>query len=193
MVAEKLAVSRKTISSWENGRSYPDIFMLVKLSDLYQVSLDDLLREDHDMINNYKQEHVANVKKDRFFVGSYLFNVVTSLYFLYRALVGTSFINQLQPGWRLIAGFILGLASVNIYFLLSQVSWQRVGRANRVGAILTFVVIATLLVRLDTIKLPTSAYSFGTGVGHGVVVALAALSIVETVWLYQQFKERRNR
>ena len=28
VVAEKLGVSRKTISSWENGRSYPDIFML---------------------------------------------------------------------------------------------------------------------------------------------------------------------
>ena len=41
-VATKLGVSRKTISSWENGRSYPDIFMLVQLSDLYLVSLDDL-------------------------------------------------------------------------------------------------------------------------------------------------------
>lgn len=45
VVAEKLGVSRKTISSWGNGRSYPDIFMLVQLSDLYHVSLDDLLRE----------------------------------------------------------------------------------------------------------------------------------------------------
>lgn len=34
-VAEKLHVSRKTISGWENGRSYPDINSFVKLSDLY--------------------------------------------------------------------------------------------------------------------------------------------------------------
>lgn len=62
VVAEKLGVSRKTISSWENGRSYPDIFMLVQLSDLYRVSLDDLLREDHEMIDNYKQEHDISTK-----------------------------------------------------------------------------------------------------------------------------------
>lgn len=48
VVAEKLGVSRKTISSWGNGRSYPDIFMLVQLSDLNHVSLDDLLRERND-------------------------------------------------------------------------------------------------------------------------------------------------
>lgn len=56
-IAERLNVSRKTISSWENSRSYTDIFMLVQISDLYRVSLDDLLREDHKMIDNYKQEH----------------------------------------------------------------------------------------------------------------------------------------
>ena len=70
-VAEKLGVSRKTVSSWENSRSYPDIFMLVQLSDLYHVSLDDLLREDHEMIDNYKQEHEANRKQDHTFVTSY--------------------------------------------------------------------------------------------------------------------------
>ncbi|QZN92940.1 helix-turn-helix domain-containing protein [Limosilactobacillus panis] len=76
VVAEKLGVSRKTISSWENGRSYPDIFMLVQLSDLYHVSLDDLLREDHEMIDSYKQEHVTNAKYDRTFTISYIINVV---------------------------------------------------------------------------------------------------------------------
>ena len=33
-VAERLLISRKTISSWENGRSYPDIFMLVQIQNL---------------------------------------------------------------------------------------------------------------------------------------------------------------
>lgn len=49
-IAEILNVSRQTISSWETGRSYPDLESLVALSDLYNISLDELLREDEDMV-----------------------------------------------------------------------------------------------------------------------------------------------
>lgn len=38
-VGEKINVSRQTISSWENGKSYPDIPMLVTLSDFYDLFL----------------------------------------------------------------------------------------------------------------------------------------------------------
>lgn len=191
-VAEKLGVSRKTISSWENGRSYPDIFMLVQLSDLYHVSLDDLLREDHEMIDNYKQEHVANTKQDRVFTTSYLINVVTSLYFLVRTLFGTALINQLGSGWRMAIGIAVGLMSVNIYFLLSQVKWKNFSRTNQVGILMTLLVVGALLIKLDQVKFTGTAYGMGVGFGHGVVVALAALSMVETIWLYQQFKKRRG-
>ncbi len=192
VVAEKLGVSRKTISSWENGRSYPDIFMLVQLSDLYHVSLDDLLREDHEMIDNYKQEHVTNAKQDRTFVISYIINVVATLYFLCRSLVGTSWLNQLQPGWRMLAGVLVGLMSFNIYFLLSKVEWKKMSRSTKIGAVMTFIVVLAFLIKLDMVALPKSAYQFGVGVGHGFVIALSALSIVETIWLYQQFKKRRD-
>ncbi len=42
--AEVLGVSRQTISNWENGKTYPDIVSVIKMSDLYQVSLDRLLK-----------------------------------------------------------------------------------------------------------------------------------------------------
>lgn len=44
--AKVMGVSRQTVSSWENNRSYPDIGSLLKLSDLYGTSLDELLKED---------------------------------------------------------------------------------------------------------------------------------------------------
>lgn len=44
--AEALGVSRQTISNWENEKSYPDIISVVKMSDLYSISLDALLKED---------------------------------------------------------------------------------------------------------------------------------------------------
>ncbi|WP_262315789.1 helix-turn-helix transcriptional regulator [Lacticaseibacillus parakribbianus] len=45
-LAEKLYVSRQTISNWENDRHYPDIENLLLLSVLFHTSLDDLVKGD---------------------------------------------------------------------------------------------------------------------------------------------------
>ncbi len=47
--AEALGVSRQTVSNWETGKTYPDIVSVIKMSDLYSVSLDHLLKEDNQM------------------------------------------------------------------------------------------------------------------------------------------------
>ena len=44
--AEKTYVSRQTVSSWENNKSYPDIKSLLLMSELFEVSLDDLIKGD---------------------------------------------------------------------------------------------------------------------------------------------------
>lgn len=44
--ADLLGVSRQTISNWENEKSYPDIISVLKMSNLYDVSLDYLLKGD---------------------------------------------------------------------------------------------------------------------------------------------------
>lgn len=61
-VAEVLHVSRSTISSWEVNRTYPDLEMLVALSDLYDISLDVILREDNQIVENIVKE-TKNSKK----------------------------------------------------------------------------------------------------------------------------------
>lgn len=47
-LAEKIFVSRQTISNWENARSYPDIHSLLLLSVLFGISLDELVKGDVD-------------------------------------------------------------------------------------------------------------------------------------------------
>ena len=61
-VAEKIMVSRQTISNWENGKSLPDIVSILNLSDLYQISLDELLKGDTKM--KEKIEKDVKVAKD---------------------------------------------------------------------------------------------------------------------------------
>ncbi len=63
--AEALGVSRQTISNWENGKSYPDIISVIRMSDLYSVSLDHLLKEESSVKQTYKEylEQSTNVVK----------------------------------------------------------------------------------------------------------------------------------
>ena len=49
-LAEKLDVTRQTISNWENGKFYPDIDALVKISKCFNISLDDLLSYDNKVL-----------------------------------------------------------------------------------------------------------------------------------------------
>lgn len=51
-VAAKLFVTRQTISNWENERSYPNITDLIRLSDLYSVDLDTLVKSDEQLQND---------------------------------------------------------------------------------------------------------------------------------------------
>lgn len=60
-VAEKLIVSRQTISNWETEKFYPDILYVLQLSDLYQISLDELLKGDERMIQHL--EDSTNIVK----------------------------------------------------------------------------------------------------------------------------------
>jgi transcriptional regulator with XRE-family HTH domain len=51
-ISEEIQVSRQTISNWENEKSYPDIISILKLSNLYNISLDELLKGDADMMKH---------------------------------------------------------------------------------------------------------------------------------------------
>lgn len=90
--AEALGISRQTISNWENEKSYPDIVSVLKMSDLYGVSLDYLLKGDSPMKNylDYIEES-TNVVKSKvklsklILILSYLviwaFNIMVSWFF----------------------------------------------------------------------------------------------------------------
>lgn len=57
-LGKKLNVSRKTVSGWENNRSYPDITTLLKISQIYNISINCLIdgeiTSDFTMTNSNK-------------------------------------------------------------------------------------------------------------------------------------------
>ena len=63
-LAEEIFVTRQTISNWETEKSYPDVHSLMLLSSLFQVSLDQLLKGDIEIMKNeIKKEDIAQFNK----------------------------------------------------------------------------------------------------------------------------------
>ena len=61
--AQALGVSRQTISNWENEKTYPDIVSVIRMSDLYQISLDRLLKgESSSGYLDYLEESTNTVR-----------------------------------------------------------------------------------------------------------------------------------
>lgn len=60
-LAEKIFVTRQSVSNWENGKTYPDLQSLLRLSELFSLSLDELIKGD---IETMKEEiNKAEIEK----------------------------------------------------------------------------------------------------------------------------------
>ena len=65
-LAEKMNVRQYVVSSWETGRSEPSIEQLIKLSDIFDVSIDYLLDKPFIIVNNENDFNkvIENIKLD---------------------------------------------------------------------------------------------------------------------------------
>lgn len=74
-LAQKLSVTRQTVSKWELDQTVPDMNKLIEISKLFEISVDELISEDN--INNYKKEYKEstleknnrNISLKIFFIG----------------------------------------------------------------------------------------------------------------------------
>lgn len=71
-LAEKIYVSRQTVSNWENDKNYPDINSLLRLSEVFQVSVDILIKGD---VEKMKVE-IRQQDRQQFEMDSYIFSAL---------------------------------------------------------------------------------------------------------------------
>ena len=62
-LANKLFVSSKTISNWETNKTTPDIDNVIRISRLFDISLNNLLLEGSDVVENIKKN--AEIKQSK--------------------------------------------------------------------------------------------------------------------------------
>lgn len=64
VLAEKVYVSRQTVSNWENDKSYPDVKSLLLLGEVFHTSLDTLIKGDVEIMKQQvKQEDKKEFEK----------------------------------------------------------------------------------------------------------------------------------
>ena len=64
-LADKVYVTRQTISNWENDRNYPDVRSLVLLSNVFGVSLDILIKGDLEQMKELiNEEDIRKFKRE---------------------------------------------------------------------------------------------------------------------------------
>ena len=79
-LAEKLFVSRQTISNWENYKSYPDIQSVLLLSEIFNVSVDQLLKGDVEKMERIITEQTqADINKMHTYAIGMLISIVALL------------------------------------------------------------------------------------------------------------------
>lgn len=97
-LAERLHISRQTISKWELNQSSPDLDMIVKLGELFGVTTDYLI-----VGNEIKQEKVV-LKKEKNMGNKWLKNIIIGCVFLVIGSIGIGVVllvasNNLVSSW----------------------------------------------------------------------------------------------
>ena len=84
-LAEKLYVSRQTVSAWENDKTYPDIHSLLMLGDLFDVSLDTLVKGDIEIMKEkINRTDVRSFRRDSTIFAILLFICILSVVPLFK-------------------------------------------------------------------------------------------------------------
>ena len=60
-LAEKLGITDRAISKWENGKSMPDVSIMLELCELLKINVNELLTGEHIIMDNYKEVAEKNL------------------------------------------------------------------------------------------------------------------------------------
>ncbi len=78
-IAEKLNVTRSAVARWETGKGIPDISNLIVISEVYRISLDELIKGDKQVENKI----IADEKSKRWHLLVIVYLVAIISYIIY--------------------------------------------------------------------------------------------------------------
>lgn len=146
-LAEKLNYSDKAISKWERGESFPDIFVLTQLANLYHVTVDDL-------ISAPKKEKIP-LLKNRAKKRTILCICSSALVWLV-AICCFSFLNIIFPNvtqtWL---AFIYAIPVSSIVLLVFTSIWKKKVTSGIIISLISWSTIVSIYLTLNVFNVPS--------------------------------------
>ena len=123
-LAERIYVSRQTVSNWECGRTYPDIESLLLMAQLFDVTLDELVKGDEEVMDEV-------MERDRKLLYRLGWSMAASLIIAIVGLFAALVIHDIP---FIVAGFIWFIA----FWGLSLVFGRRIDRIEKDNNLITY-------------------------------------------------------
>lgn len=131
-LAEKMFVSRKTISSWETGRSFPDFRALIRLSKIFDIPVDTLLKGDEEVLTHFENQ-TKQAKRSA--------KIARICYYLNYLFLLLSYVHMFKL-FGLHSPFIIALLIINIVIFFSNYpNWQSFKRRRIALLAIGFIII----------------------------------------------------
>ena len=114
-LANQLLVSSKTISNWETNKTTPDIDNVIRISQLFDISLNNLLLEGSNMVENIKKKaEINNLKKYSYCT------VITDLVFLF-IILSSHYGAELPISILIATGIGIGVNIAVMFYFLNRI------------------------------------------------------------------------
>ena len=99
-VAEKLKVARQTISKWELGETTPEMDKLIMISELYNITLDELMKEENEGkvvndFNNTNSQKLAGITI-KILKGIGIFILIVAILYVFLMIIGFVAFNKVE-------------------------------------------------------------------------------------------------
>lgn len=185
--AEALGVSRQTISNWENEKSYPDIVSVIKMSDLYSVSLDHLLKEEKEMKDTYLEyleESTNRVKSNNRLAKAIMIAVALFVYAITQYVFWTIANGLAIANYTIVFKYVLLPLSVLLISVFSgKENWWGKGKWALVAifSVLFLLVPSVTYVSVDTYAMRTFIFPNVKYLFVGCAASLIGLLVGERV------------
>lgn len=153
-LADKLKLSRQSISKWENGTTLPSFANVIAISELFDVSLDELIKGDEALMNKFQDDKIRFSKTETIFtVGTIL--VFAILAFIYSNGISMASIDDLMSGWW----FIIFI------FFCCNVKWKTFNQSlNKKAVFFGILLVVFILVPAIMHEVP----DFLKGIDEGI-------------------------
>ena len=174
-LAEKFNYSDKSISKWERGEGFPDVFVLKSLADFYGISVDDFYQEEHKQITFQAKSMRKQVYIKLLSVGIAWVVIVGAFFFL-----NTLLKDSLFQSWLV---FIYGLVITAIVLLVWDFIYHH--RFNRMIDTSCIVWFSALSIYLSIILMANANLPF-------IFLIAIPLQILEILWYLFKRKKKKT-